>query len=150
MRAVIQRVSRAAVAVEGVSVAEIGPGLLVLLGVATDDSEEDVQWLATKITRMRIFADEAQAMNRSVVETGGQALVVSQFTLQASTKKGNRPSFIAAARPEEAVPLYESFVERLSLEIGRPVPTGRFGADMQVSLVNDGPVTIVIDSKLRE
>lgn len=130
--------------------AEIGPGLLVLLGVATDDSEDDVQWLATKIARMRIFADEAQAMNRSVVETGGEALVVSQFTLQASTKKGNRPSFVAAARPEEAVPLYESFVERLSLEIGRPVPTGRFGADMQVSLVNDGPVTIVIDSKLRE
>lgn len=150
MRAVVQRVSRAAVAVEGVSVAEIGPGLLVLLGVAADDSEEDVQWLATKIARMRIFADEAQAMNRSVVEAGGDALVVSQFTLQASTKKGNRPSFIAAARPEEAVPLYESFVERLSLEIGRPVPTGRFGADMQVSLVNDGPVTIVIDSKLRE
>lgn len=130
--------------------AEIGPGLLVLLGVATDDSEDDVQWLATKIARMRIFADEAQAMNRSVVETGGEALVVSQFTLQASTKKGNRPSFVAAARPEEAVPLYESFVERLSLEIGRSVPTGRFGADMQVSLVNDGPVTIVIDSKLRE
>lgn len=150
MRAVVQRVSRAAVAVEGVSVADIGPGLLVLLGVATDDSEEDVQWLATKIVRMRIFADQAQAMNRSVVETGGDALVVSQFTLQASTKKGNRPSFIAAARPEEAVPLYESFVERLSLEIGRPVSTGRFGADMQVSLVNDGPVTIVIDSKLRE
>lgn len=150
MRAVVQRVSRAAVAVEGVSVAEIGPGFLVLLGVATDDSEEDVQWMATKIARMRIFADEAQAMNRSVVETGGEALVVSQFTLQASTKKGNRPSFIAAARPEEAVPLYESFVERLSLEIGRPVPTGRFGSDMQVSLVNDGPVTIVIDSKLRE
>lgn len=150
MRAVVQRVSRAAVAVEGVSVAEIGPGLLVLLGVATGDSEEDVQWLATKIARMRIFADEAQAMNRSVVEAGGDALVVSQFTLQVSTKKGNRPSFIAAARPETAVPLYESFVERLSLEIGRPVPTGRFGADMQVSLVNDGPVTIVIDSKLRE
>lgn len=150
MRAVVQRVSRAAVAVEGVSVAEIGSGLLVLLGVATDDSEEDVQWLATKIARMRIFADEAQAMNRSVVEAGGDALVVSQFTLQASTKKGNRPSFIAAARPETAVPLYESFVERLSLEIGRRVPTGRFGADMQVSLVNDGPVTIVIDSKLRE
>lgn len=150
MRAVVQRVSRAAVAVEGVSVAEIGPGLLVLLGVAADDSEEDVQWLATKIARMRIFADEAQAMNRSVVETGGEALVVSQFTLQASTKKGNRPSFIAAARPETAVPLYESFVGRLTMEIGRPVPTGRFGADMQVSLVNDGPVTIVIDSKLRE
>lgn len=150
MRAVVQRVSRAAVAVEGVSVAEIGPGLLVLLGVAADDSEEDVQWLATKIVRMRIFADEGQAMNRSVVEAGGDALVVSQFTLQASTKKGNRPSFIAAARPETAVPLYESFVERLALEIGRPVPTGRFGADMQVSLVNDGPVTIVIDSKLRE
>lgn len=150
MRAVVQRVSRAAVAVDGVSVAEIGPGLLVFLGVAADDSEEDVQWLAAKIARMRIFADEAQAMNRSVVEAGGEALVVSQFTLQASTKKGNRPSFIAAARPEVAIPLYELFTERLSLEIGRPVPTGHFGADMQVSLVNDGPVTIVIDSKLRE
>ncbi|WP_298061596.1 D-aminoacyl-tRNA deacylase [uncultured Rikenella sp.] len=150
MRAVVQRVSKASVAVGGVPVAEIGRGLLVLLGVSVDDAEEDARWLAAKIARMRIFADEAQAMNRSVVEAGGEALVVSQFTLQASTRKGNRPSFIAAARPEAAIPLYESFTEQLSTEIGRPVPTGRFGADMQVALVNDGPVTIVIDSKLRE
>lgn len=123
---------------------------MILLGVAEGDNEEDVSWLAGKIARMRIFADETQAMNRSVVEAGGEALVVSQFTLQASTRKGNRPSFIAAARPETAEPLYESFAERLSQEIGKPVSTGRFGADMQVSLVNDGPVTIVIDSRLRE
>lgn len=123
---------------------------MILLGVAEGDNEEDVSWLAGKIARMRIFADETQVMNRSVVEAGGEALVVSQFTLQASTRKGNRPSFIAAARPETAEPLYESFAERLSQEIGKPVSTGRFGADMQVSLVNDGPVTIVIDSRLRE
>lgn len=150
MRAVVQRVSKASVAVGGVPVAEIGRGLLVLLGVSVDDAEEDVLWLAAKIARMRIFADDVQAMNRSVIDVAGEALVVSQFTLQASTRKGNRPSFVAAARPEAAVSLYESFVERLSREIGRPVPTGRFGADMQVSLVNDGPVTIVIDSRLRE
>ncbi|MCC8062506.1 MAG: D-tyrosyl-tRNA(Tyr) deacylase [Rikenellaceae bacterium] len=150
MRAVVQRVGRAAVAVGGEEISRIGPGLLILLGVAEGDTQEDVLWLAGKIARMRIFADRAQAMNRSVVEAGGDTLVVSQFTLQASTKKGNRPSFIAAARPETAIPLYESFVEQLSLETGRPVQTGRFGADMQVSLVNDGPVTIVIDSRLRE
>lgn len=150
MRAVVQRVGRAAVEVGGEEISRIGPGLMILLGVADGDTQEDVLWLAGKIARMRIFADRAQAMNRSVVEAGGEALVVSQFTLQASTKKGNRPSFIAAARPETAIPLYESFVEQLSLETGRPVRTGRFGADMQVSLVNDGPVTIVIDSRLRE
>lgn len=150
MRAVVQRVSQAAVAIDGVEVARIGLGLLVLLGVAEGDTVEELEWLVGKIARMRIFADDAGAMNRSVVEVAGEALVVSQFTLQASTRKGNRPSFTAAARPEEAIPLYETFVERLAAEIGRPVPTGRFGADMQVSLVNDGPVTIVIDSRLRE
>lgn len=150
MRAVVQRVGRAAVEVGGEEISRIGPGLLILLGVADGDTQEDVLWLAGKIARMRIFADREQAMNRSVVEAGGEALVVSQFTLQASTKKGNRPSFIAVARPETAIPLYEAFVEQLSLETGRPVQTGRFGADMQVSLVNDGPVTIVIDSRLRE
>lgn len=150
MRAVIQRVKQAAVAIGGEPIAAIGSGLLILLGVAVDDTPEDVSWLAGKVARMRIFADGEEAMNLSVVDAGGEALVVSQFTLQASIRKGNRPSFIAAARPEAAIPLYESFVEQLSREIGREIPTGRFGADMQVSLVNDGPVTIVIDSKHKE
>ncbi len=150
MRAVVQRVLEAAVAIDGVETARIGHGFLVLLGVAQGDTTEEAEWLAAKIARMRIFADEESTMNRSVVDAGGEALVVSQFTLQASTRRGNRPSFTAAARPEEAMPLYETFVERLGTEIGRKVPTGRFGADMQVSLVNDGPVTIVIDSRLKE
>ncbi len=150
MRAVVQRVLEAAVAIDGVETARIGHGFLVLLGVAQGDTTEEAEWLAAKIARMRIFADEESAMNRSVVDAGGEALVVSQFTLQASTRRGNRPSFTAAARPEESMPLYETFVERLGTEIGRKVPTGRFGADMQVSLVNDGPVTIVIDSRLKE
>ncbi len=150
MRAVVQRVQRAAVEIEGQTVAQIEQGLLVLLGVTDGDTSEDVAWLAGKIARLRIFADEAQAMNRSLAEVGGQALVVSQFTLYASTRRGNRPSFIAAARPETAVPLYEAFVKALRQETGREVPTGVFGADMQVSLVNDGPVTILIDSQVRE
>ena len=150
MRAVVQRVQRAAVEIEGQTVAQIEQGLLVLLGVTDGDTSEDVAWLAGKIARLRIFADEAQAMNRSLAEVGGQALVVSQFTLYASSRRGNRPSFIAAARPETAVPLYEAFVEALRQETGREVPTGVFGADMQVSLVNDGPVTILIDSQVRE
>lgn len=150
MRAVVQRVQRAAVEIEGQTVAQIEQGLLILLGVTDGDTSEDVAWLAGKIARLRIFADEAQAMNRSLAEVGGQALVVSQFTLYASTRRGNRPSFIAAARPETAVPLYEAFVEALRQETGREVPTGVFGADMQVSLVNDGPVTILIDSQVRE
>lgn len=150
MRAVVQRVARASVAIDGQTVAQIEQGLLVLLGVTDGDTSEDVAWLAGKIARLRIFADEAQAMNRSLTEVGGQALVVSQFTLYASTRRGNRPSFIAAARPETAVPLYEAFVEALRQETGRKVPTGVFGADMQVSLVNDGPVTILIDSQIRE
>lgn len=150
MRAVVQRVARASVAIDGQTVAQIEQGLLVLLGVTDGDTSEDVAWLAGKIARLRIFADEAQAMNRSLTEVGGQALVVSQFTLYASTRRGNRPSFIAAARPETAVPLYEAFVEALRQETGREVPTGIFGADMQVSLINDGPVTILIDSRIRE
>lgn len=150
MRAVVQRVRRAEVEIGGEAVAAIGPGLLVLLGVSVEDTQQDALWLAGKVARMRIFADGEEAMNLSLVDAAGEALVVSQFTLQASTRKGNRPSFIGAARPEAAIPLYEFFVEQLSREIGREVPTGRFGADMQVALVNDGPVTIVIDSKLRE
>lgn len=147
MRALIQRVARASVAVDGTTIARIGPGLLVLLGVTAGDTREEAERLAAKIARLRIFADEAQAMNRSVIDIGGEALAVSQFTLYASTRKGNRPSFIAAARPEEAEPLYRFFVDRLAVEIGRPVPTGRFGADMRIDLVNDGPVTIAIDTR---
>jgi D-tyrosyl-tRNA(Tyr) deacylase len=129
---------------------EIGPGLVVLVAVEDADGAEDVEWLAGKIARLRVFDDEAGVMNRSVQETGGGVLVVSQFTLYASTRKGNRPSYIRSARPEISVPLYEAFVRRLETELNRPVPTGEFGAMMQVSLVNDGPVTIIIDSKLRE
>ena len=128
----------------------IGPGLLVLLGIGPEDGPEDIDWLVRKVAGMRIFDDEAGVMNRSVVEIGGEALVVSQFTLMASTKKGNRPSYIGAAGHELAIPLYESFCQALAAAIGRPVGTGEFGADMQVALVNDGPVTICIDSKNRE
>lgn len=150
MRAVVQRVSEASVSIGGVIQSAIGRGLLVLLGIEEPDTEEDVLWLSGKIARLRLFPDESGVMNRSMLETGGDALVVSQFTLFASTKKGNRPSYIRAARPERAVPLYERFVARLSAELGRPVQTGTFGADMRVALVNDGPVTILIDSKARE
>jgi D-tyrosyl-tRNA(Tyr) deacylase len=150
MRAVIQRVTRADVTIDGESVAAIGPGLAVLVGVETGDTAADVDWLAEKIVRMRIFADAEGRMNRSVQEAGGDVLVVSQFTLHASTQKGNRPSFLAAARPEEAVPLYERFLAAVQLALGRPVPSGVFGADMRVSLVNDGPVTILVDSRRRE
>lgn len=150
MRAVVQRVSAASVTIGGEVKAAIEGGLLVLLGVEDADTNEDIEWLAGKIARLRVFADDAGLMNRSVQEMGGDALVVSQFTLFASTKKGNRPSYIRAARPEVAIPLYESFVQRLSGEMGKPVLTGEFGADMQVALVNDGPVTILIDSKAKE
>ncbi len=150
MRALIQRVSQASVTIDGGVVSAIGAGFLVLLGVEDADSAEDAQWLAGKIARMRVFGDAEGAMNLSLSETGGECLVVSQFTLHASTKKGNRPSFIRAARPEQAIPLYEGFVALLAQESGRPVKTGRFGADMKVALVNDGPVTIWIDSKARE
>ena len=150
MRAVIQRVSQAGVAIDGESVASIGQGLLVLLAVEEADTTEDIEWLSGKIVRLRIFNDEAGVMNRSVQEVDGEILLVSQFTLFASTRKGNRPSYSRSARPEMAVPLYEQFIARLTTDLGKPVKTGKFGADMQVSLVNDGPVTIIIDSKLRE
>jgi len=150
MRAVVQRVSRAEVRVNGAVTGRIGGGVMILLGIEEADGHEDAEWLCGKIARMRIFADTDGVMNLSLAESGGDALVVSQFTLHASTKKGNRPSYIRAARPEHAEPLYEAFKELLSKELGRPVPSGVFGAMMEVELVNDGPVTIVIDSKARE
>jgi len=150
MKAVIQRVLSASVSIDGTVRSAIGPGLLVLLGVGHEDMQEDLDWLVRKIAGLRIFDDEAGVMNRSVVEIGGEALVVSQFTLMASTKKGNRPSYIGAAGHEKAIPLYEAFCRALSEAIGKPVGTGEFGAYMQVSLVNDGPVTICIDTKHKE
>ncbi len=150
MRAVIQRVSSAFVVIDDEAVAAIGTGLLVLLGIEDGDGPDDIAWLAPKIARMRIFPDEAGLMNLALPDCDGGAIVVSQFTLHASTKKGNRPSFIRAARPEISEPLYESFCTVLSAELGKPVGRGRFGADMKVSLLNDGPVTIVIDSRNRE
>lgn len=150
MRAVIQRVSRASVSIGGTGKAAIQHGLLVLVGVEDADAAEDVDWLSGKIARLRIFNDEQGVMNRSVQEINGEILAVSQFTLFASTSKGNRPSYSRAARPEIAVPLYEQFVDRLGQQLGKVVQTGEFGADMQVELINDGPVTIIIDSKLRE
>ena len=147
MRAVIQRVSSASVTIGGAVKSAIGPGLLVLLGVGHEDGQADVDWLVRKTAGLRIFNDDAGVMNRSVVDIGGDALVVSQFTLMASTKKGNRPSYIGAAGHEKAVPLYEAFCAALSAATGRPVGTGEFGSDMQVALVNDGPVTICIDTK---
>ena len=149
MRVVIQRVSSASVTVCGAQKSAIGPGLLILLGIGPEDGPEDIDWLVRKVAGLRIFNDEAGVMNRSVVETGGEALVVSQFTLMASTKKGNRPSYIGAAGHGIAIPLYEAFCAALSGAIGKPVGTGEFGADMQVALVNDGPVTICMDSRNR-
>lgn len=150
MRAVIQRVSEASVTIAGSVKGAIGPGLVVLLAVEEADTAGDIEWLSGKIVRLRIFNDDAGVMNRSVQEIGGDILLVSQFTLFASTKKGNRPSYIRAARPEIAVPLYEEFTARLAQDLGKTVQTGEFGAHMDVSLTNDGPVTIMIDSKLRE
>lgn len=150
MRIVIQRVREASVTVAGERVAAIGPGLLVLAGMAADDTDEDRAWIVRKTVALRIFADDAGVMNRSVAETGGAILAVSQFTLFASTKKGNRPSWSAAAPPEIAGPMFDAFVAALAAELEKPVPTGVFGADMQVALVNDGPVTIFIDSRRRE
>jgi D-tyrosyl-tRNA(Tyr) deacylase len=150
MRVVLQRVRQASVTVEGRVTAAIGPGLLVLAGVADDDGAEDRDWLARKIVAMRIFADDAGVMNRSVVEVGGAILAVSQFTLYASTKKGNRPSWSGAAPPEIAEPGFAAFVAALARERGQPVATGVFRADMQVALVNDGPVTVWLDSRRRE
>lgn len=150
MRVVVQRVSQASVTIEGVEKSRIQWGLLILLGIEQDDTTEDIDWLCKKVTALRIFSDEAGLMNKSVQDIEGEMVVVSQFTLHASTKKGNRPSFIRAARPEIAIPLYEQFVEKLRQESSRPVFTGEFGADMKVSLINDGPVTILMDSKNKE
>ncbi len=150
MRVLIQRVKRAGVTIAGRVTASIGAGMLILVGVEEADTKEDADWLAMKLAKLRIFADEAGLMNRSVQEMAGELLVVSQFTLHASTKKGNRPSYIRAARPEQAIPLYEYFISVLSTAAARPVQTGQFGADMEVSLVNDGPVTIWMDSAARE
>lgn len=150
MRLVIQRVTEASVSIEGKLFSNIGKGLMILVGIAEGDTPADVEWLAAKTAAMRIFPDEKGVMNRSVIEVEGEAIAVSQFTLMASTKKGNRPSYIHAAGHELAVPLYELYCNKLSQLIGKGVKTGQFGADMQVSLINDGPVTIVIDSRLRE
>ncbi|MBX2906377.1 MAG: D-tyrosyl-tRNA(Tyr) deacylase [Taibaiella sp.] len=147
MRAVIQRVQTASVTISGKVHSQIGTGLMVLLGVETEDTRADAEWLAAKIAQLRIMPDENGMMNRDVMETGGEILVVSQFTLHAAYKKGNRPSFIKAARPEQATPLYEYFVELLQQKLQKPIATGVFGADMQVALVNDGPVTIVMDTR---
>lgn len=150
MRLVIQRVGRAKVEIGGEEVSAIGPGMMILVGVGEGDDQADARWLASKTLALRIFDDSEGVMNRSVVDCGGDVLAVSQFTLMASTRKGNRPSYIKAARPEVAEPLYDAFCTMLQEGLRKPVGRGRFGADMQVSLVNDGPVTIIIDSKLRE
>jgi D-tyrosyl-tRNA(Tyr) deacylase len=150
MRVVIQRVASARVEVSAEVVGAIGAGLLVLAGFEESDGDDDLAWMSAKLARLRIFADQAGVMNCSVVEAGGEVLAVSQFTLFASTRKGNRPSWSRAARPEISQPLFERFVQRLESELGRPVPTGVFGADMQVHLVNDGPVTISLDSRSPE
>lgn len=150
MRLLVQRVGRASVDIGGERISEIGAGLLVLVGVGTDDTAEDADYLAGKLVRLRIFDDEAGVMNRDVAQAGGEVLAVSQFTLMASTRRGNRPSYIGAAPEAVSKPLYEAFVRRVGELLGRPVPTGRFGADMQVELLNDGPVTIWMDSKNKE
>lgn len=150
MRAVIQRVSTASVTINGDMKSAIGIGFMVLLGIEAADTEEDAEWLCGKIAQLRVFADEAGLMNKSLKEADGEVLVVSQFTLHASYKKGNRPSFIKAARPEQAIPLYEYFIKTLSHAIEKPIATGTFGADMKVALVNDGPVTIIMDTKNKE
>ncbi len=147
MKVVIQRVLEASVTINKVDVAKIKQGLVVLLGIVNDDSQQDIDWLCNKIINLRIFPDENNVMNKSLLESKGEVILVSQFTLHASTKKGNRPSYTKAARPEVAIPLYNSFIDKLQISLGKSIQTGEFGADMKVSLVNDGPVTIIIDSK---
>ncbi len=147
MLAVIQRASEASVTIDGQVEGEIGHGLMVLLGIEEADDKEDIDWLVRKIINLRIFNDEEGVMNKSLIDVHGNLLLISQFTLHASTKKGNRPSYIKAAKPEIAIPLYEQFIEKLEGELGHKIETGKFGADMKVSLVNDGPVTIIIDTK---
>ncbi len=150
MRVVLQRVSKASVSINQSIKAQIGWGLLILLGIETEDNAEDIDWLCRKIKGMRIFSDAEGKMNLSIQDIDGEALVISQFTLHAQCKKGNRPSFIKAARPEQAIPLYEAFVQQLESLLGKPVGTGEFGADMKVELLNDGPVTIILDSKAKD
>lgn len=150
MKVVLQRVSQSSVTIDNKIVAEIQQGLLVLVGIEDADNQEDTDWLVSKIVNLRIFGDENDVMNLSVKDIDGEIIVVSQFTLHASTKKGNRPSYIKASKPEIAIPIYENFVQKLHFEFGKPIQTGVFGADMKVALINDGPVTIVIDSKNRE
>ncbi|MCU4189014.1 D-aminoacyl-tRNA deacylase [Flavobacterium sp. HXWNR29] len=150
MKAVIQRVSQSSVTINNEIVAQIQQGLLVLVGIEDADNQEDINWLTSKIANLRIFADENEVMNMSLKDIDGEMIVVSQFTLHALTKKGNRPSYIKASKPEIAIPLYESFVQQIEIELGKKVQTGQFGADMKVSLVNDGPVTIIIDTKNKE
>jgi D-tyrosyl-tRNA(Tyr) deacylase len=150
MRAVIQRVTEASVTINGKVHGEIGYGLLVLIGIEDADTDEDIEWLSGKVVNLRIFDDAGGVMNESVKDKNGGILLVSQFTLHASTKKGNRPSYIRASKPDIAIPLYEKMIRQLSADLGKPVKTGEFGADMKVALLNDGPVTIVIDTKNRE
>lgn len=150
MKAVVQRVSEASVTVEGKIVSKIDTGLLILLGIGYEDTEEDIDWLVGKIARLRIFGDENGVMNKSLIDVDGEAIVVSQFTLHASTKKGNRPSYIKAAKSEISNPLYEFFVKKLTIYLGKKVGTGIFGADMKISLINEGPVTIIMDTKNKE
>tara|TARA_R110000868_G_scaffold63482_1_gene191536 strand:+ start:3008 stop:3460 length:453 start_codon:yes stop_codon:yes gene_type:complete len=150
MKIIVQRVSKASVVIEEKKVASIAKGLLILLGIVDDDTMEDIKWLSNKIVNLRIFGDENDVMNLSVLETKGEVIVVSQFTLHASTKKGNRPSYIKASKPDIAIPLYEAFVKQLEIDLGKPIQTGEFGTDMKVELINDGPVTIIMDSKNRE
>lgn len=150
MRAVIQRVTHASVTIEGVVKGQIGQGFLILLGICDEDTMEDLDWLVKKIANLRVFGDENDVMNRSILDVGGEALVVSQFTLYASYKKGNRPSWFRAGSHEHSIPLYETFCKELSAAIGKPVATGEFGADMKIELLNDGPVTICMDTKNKE
>lgn len=150
MKAVIQRVSHASVTIEGEKVSEIQSGLLILVGFEDSDTQEDIHWLSAKIANLRIFGDEDDVMNLSIKDIGGDIIIVSQFTLHASTKKGNRPSYIKASKPDVAIPLYENFISQMEADLGKKVQTGKFGADMKVALLNDGPVTIVIDTKNKE
>lgn len=150
MKAVIQRVTHASVVIDGKEKSAIGQGLLVLVGIEDADNDEDIEWLSAKIVNLRIFGDDAGVMNLSVKDVAGSILLVSQFTLHAATKKGNRPSYLRASKPDIAIPQYEKMIARLELDLGKPVQTGEFGADMKVSLLNDGPVTIIIDTKNRE
>jgi len=150
MRKVVQRVSKASVTIDNKKVAEINNGLLILLGIVDEDTQEDIIWLSNKLVNLRIFADENGVMNKSLIETKGDAIVVSQFTLHANTKKGNRPSYIKASKPEIAIPIYEDFVQRLEFDLDKKVQTGKFGANMKIELINDGPVTIIIDTKYKK